>query len=332
MRPLGSRRPASLLLAGTSPAGAGSRAVAAVVDLLIVAASAAPLVLERVDLLSAGLVVALSAAATVAVVVTLVATWWATGRTPGAVAANLRWVDAYAGTVPGAWRLPGRGLTAVSLTARDPAKAVPAVGLDRLDFMPPARRDPPHPPRSLVPSADPLPPVVGPPPVPSAPLLAAPAVPLPPPVQPTRAQSAQPAPTPPPAPPVPSPRSSHVVLVAGEERVEIATTALLGRNPVAPAGMAVDEIVRVMDMSRSVSKTHAKLTWDGQVLSIEDQGSTNGTTVRRADGTHIPCPPGSAVLAMPGEGLHLGDKAYSVQTTASSESSASLEITSEGVR
>lgn len=321
MRLLGSRRPASLLLAGTAPAGAGSRTAAALVDLLVVATPAALLVLERIDLISAGLAVAVSVTSAVVLVVTLVAVWWTTGRTPGAVATNLRWVDAYAGTVPGAWRLPGRGLTAVSLTARDPAKAIPAVGLDRLDFMSPAQRTPPRPPPAPVAPAHPLPPVFAPPPAPAAP--AAPLVHAAPPAS---------APFVPPVLPAPGARSPHVVLVAGEERVEIATTALLGRNPVAPAGMDVDEIVRVMDMSRSVSKTHAKLTWDGQVLSIEDQGSTNGTTVRRADGTHIPCPPGTAVLAMPGEGLHLGDKVYSVETTASSESSASLEITSEGVR
>lgn len=125
-------------------------------------------------------------------------------------------------------------------------------------------------------------------------------------------------PTPPASPaPAPAPQFSRlVVLVAGDERIEISTTALLGRSPVAPAGMNVGDVVRVMDMSRSVSKTHAMLTWDGQVLSIEDQGSMNGTTVHRPDGTQVRCHPDAPVHAHPGDTLHLGDKVYSVKIPA----------------
>lgn len=111
----------------------------------------------------------------------------------------------------------------------------------------------------------------------------------------------------------------------------IATTALLGRNPVAAAGTTVDAVVRVMDMSRSVSKTHAKLTWDGDLLSVEDLGSTNGSFVRRADGTEVACPAGTPVLAAPGDTLHLGDKQYSVATALATEA-PDMEPAAQGRR
>lgn len=336
-RPHGSRRPASLLLAGTSPASAGATTTAALVDLVVLALAATPLVLAQGDLLSAGLAGALSAAAALVLVVVFVTLWWTTGRTPGAVLAKLRWVDAYAGTAPGRWRLPGRGVIAVSLAARDPKMPIPVGPLEQLDFMAPALREAPQPPPSqpvLAPAAptDGYGPVSAVPPSRSpAPVTLAPAPPV---LAPRRAPAPPPPPTPS-APPAPT-RASHpsprvAVLIAGDERVVITTTALLGRNPVPAAGTTVGTIVRVMDMSRSVSKTHAKLTWDGEVLSVEDHGSTNGTTLRRADGTAVPCPPGTPVLALPGDTLQLGDKAYFVET-ALAEADVSMEPTAEGRR
>lgn len=361
-RPTGSRRPVPLLLAGTVPAGVGRVLAALVVDLALVALLAVPLVLGANDVISETLGTWLAVGTGLLVVAVLLTCWAATGRTPGAVVAGLRWVDALTGTAPGGLRL--RGMRAVALTGRDPRSPVPAVPLIPLDevaglsaqvtAVPAAQAAPPGfsapvqalptapaptapaPTAPAPPAPAPAPPALprhggpsvgapGPSPVSSQPSYpaAAPA-PVPQPVpaaapQPVAARRVAPAPPPapdappaPPAPPAPARRIRHraIVLVAGDERVEIASTALLGRNPVAGEGEVVAETVRVMDLTRSVSKTHARLSWDGARLDVEDLGSTNGTSILTADGSRLLCSPGQPVQAVAGDTLFLGERSY----------------------
>lgn len=360
-RPTGSRRRVPLLLAGTVPAGAARVLASLVVDLALVALLAVPLVLGANDVISETLGTWLAVGTGLLVVVALVGAWASTGRTPGAVVAGLRWVDALTGTAPGGLRL--RGLRAVGLSGRDPRDPVPAVPLIPLDEVTglstqvtavPSGAPAPTAPSQAAPSgiapvpgalprhgaaptagapadlshglhpalpaqglptqgAAPQPPVASPAPT---------SAPAPQPVapQPVAARRAAPTPPPapldappaPPAPPAPARRIRHraIVLVAGDERVEVATTALLGRNPVAAEGEVVAETVRVMDLTRSVSKTHARLSWDGTRLDVEDLGSTNGTSIVTADGSRLVCSPGQPVQAVAGDTLFLGERSY----------------------
>ena len=332
-RPTGSRRPVALLLAGTVPAGVGRVLASIVLDLALVALLAVPLVLGAADVVSQTLGTWLAVGTGLLVVAALVACWVSTGRTPGAAVARLRWVDALTGTVPGGLRL--RGLRAVGLSGRDPRDPVPPVPLIPLDEVtglsakvtvvpsapagPPGRLPPALHPQDVVPQgpvpspAQPAAPAPAPAPVPVAARRAAPA-PAPQPA-PFDAPTSPPAPPAPPAPsaaPAPTRRVRHraVVLVAGDERVEVATTALFGRNPVAVEGEVVADTVRVMDLTRTVSKTHARLSWDGVRLDVEDLGSTNGTSIVRADGNRLVCSPGQPVQAVAGDTLFLGERSY----------------------
>lgn len=361
-RPTGSRRPVPLLLAGTVPAGAARVLASLVVDLALVALLAVPLVLGANDVVSETLGTWLAVGTGLLVVVALLSAWASTGRTPGAVVAGLRWVDALTGTAPGGLRL--RGLRAVGLSGRDPRDPVPAVPLIPLDEVTglstqvtavPSGAPAPAAPSQAAPSgvapvpgalprhgapstagapAEPshgLPPGLptqglptqGAAPEPPAPFPAPapqPVAPGPVAPQPVAARRAAPTPPPapldappaPPAPPAPARRIRHraIVLVAGDERVEVATTALLGRNPVAAEGEVVAETVRVMDLTRSVSKTHARLSWDGTRLDVEDLGSTNGTSIVTADGSRLVCSPGQPVQAVAGDTLFLGERSY----------------------
>ena len=85
---------------------------------------------------------------------------------------------------------------------------------------------------------------------------------------------------------------------------------MLFRNPVAADGEVVAETVRVMDLTRSVSKTHARLSWDGARLEVVDLGSTNGTSILAADGSRLLCSPGQPVQAVAGDTLFLGERSY----------------------
>jgi len=367
-RPTGSRRPVPLLLAGTVPAGAARVLASLVVDLALVALLAVPLVLGANDVISETLGTWLAVGTGLLVVVALVVSWASTGRTPGAVVAGLRWVDALTGTAPGGLRL--RGLRVVGLSGRDPRDPVPAVPLIPLDevtglsaqvtAVPSGAPASPAPsqvapaqaaPSGVAPVPGALPrhgaastagapadlshglpaglpprglPAQGTAPQPPAPFPAPTPGPAPQPLapgpvapQPVAARRAAPTPPPapldaPPAPPAPARRIRHraIVLVAGDERVEVATTALLGRNPVAAEGEVVAETVRVMDLTRSVSKTHARLSWDGTRLDVEDLGSTNGTSIVTADGSRLVCSPGQPVQAVAGDTLFLGERSY----------------------
>lgn len=70
------------------------------------------------------------------------------------------------------------------------------------------------------------------------------------------------------------------------ERLSLDSALVLGRDPVAPAD-APAQVYRWADMSRTLSKSHVRLEWDGRQVWVTDLGSTNGTLVR---GAGLPTP------------------------------------------
>lgn len=141
-------------------------------------------------------------------------------------------------------------------------------------------------------------------PVEAAPVDAAPAAPL---AAPLAAPSA--------TPPAVQAASTVVVALDDGQRFEISGHALIGRNP-APAGdEEVDFLVPVNDLSRSVSKTHASLRWDGRHLWVADRGSTNGTIVLTAQGERSAAG-ADGVAVEPGSWLELGDRWVAIEAAA----------------
>ena len=65
------------------------------------------------------------------------------------------------------------------------------------------------------------------------------------------------------------------------QRFTLDSALVLGRNPSAPAD-APAEVYRWADLSRTLSKSHARLEWDGRRVWVTDLASTNGTFVRTA--------------------------------------------------
>jgi uncharacterized RDD family membrane protein YckC len=107
-----------------------------------------------------------------------------------------------------------------------------------------------------------------------------------------------------PAPSEPlDPRAVALELSDGRT-VTVDGTVLVGRNPV---GTGTEQLVRVVDPGRSVSKTHLQLGVDDLGLWVADRGSTNGTLVTLADGQQIVCGVEQRVRVPLGSTVSFGD-------------------------
>ncbi|TDN91333.1 FHA domain-containing protein [Microbacterium sp. BK668] len=107
---------------------------------------------------------------------------------------------------------------------------------------------------------------------------------------------------------------SPVVELDSGQRFPLHGPLVLGRNPSTPAD-APAEVYRWADLSRTLSKSHARFEWDGRVVWVTDLGSTNGTFVRTASGAQpllahqrTPLPADAA--------LELGDRVVTVRVPA----------------
>lgn len=103
-----------------------------------------------------------------------------------------------------------------------------------------------------------------------------------------------------------------VIELDSGQRVSLASALVLGRNPSAPVD-APAEVYQWPDLSRSLSKSHARLEWDGRRVWVTDLGSTNGTFLRTDAGSQpflafqrTPVPADAT--------LELGDRELSVRT------------------
>ncbi|AZC12562.1 MULTISPECIES: FHA domain-containing protein [unclassified Microbacterium] len=115
--------------------------------------------------------------------------------------------------------------------------------------------------------------------------------------------------------PTPRPRSAArggvpLVRLDSGERLSLESALILGRTPTAPAD-APAEAFQWPDLSRSLSKSHARLEWDGARLWVTDLGSTNGTFIRTAGNRHPLIAHQRTPLPLPAE-IDLGDRSLSV--------------------
>jgi pSer/pThr/pTyr-binding forkhead associated (FHA) protein len=226
-----------------------------------------------------------------------------TGRTVGKFALGLRTVDLFTGLPLGVRRgLLDRWTGSVVLdvrAGRDPTLAVSDVVLAPITAGHGV-------PRATTPARTPVPT--------SAPTPAP--VPTPTPASsPTPAPSPTPQPTPRPVAPTPPARSVFIAFDDGQ-RFEFSGTVLIGRNPTPGADEEVDALVPFRDRTRSISKTHASLRWDGRVLWVGDRDSVNGTAIVDGAGTRE-VGAMTEQAAAPGSRVNLGDRFLTVEPLAS---------------
>lgn len=103
----------------------------------------------------------------------------------------------------------------------------------------------------------------------------------------------------------------NLVLPNGTAVALTARVVVLGRKPAAEPGA---QAIPVDDQTRTMSKRHARLDWDGRVWRVTDLGSTNGVVVIDSQGTAIPVPGGSSVGVI--EQFLLGDARLSLRPSA----------------
>lgn len=104
------------------------------------------------------------------------------------------------------------------------------------------------------------------------------------------------------------------LLLDSGERLTLDTALILGRDPSAPAD-APAEVYRWADMSRTLSKSHVRLEWDGRQMWVTDLGSTNGTFVRGA-GASTPLLPHQRTPVPTDVVLEIGDRTLTVRDAA----------------
>lgn len=105
-----------------------------------------------------------------------------------------------------------------------------------------------------------------------------------------------------------------VVQLDSGQRLALDSALILGRNPSAPAD-APAEVYQWPDLSRTLSKSHTRLEWDGRVVWVTDLGSTNGTHVRNGSASQPLLP--FQRTPLPAEVvLELGDRVVTVRSAS----------------
>ncbi|MBB5634001.1 putative nucleic acid-binding Zn ribbon protein [Cryobacterium mesophilum] len=89
-------------------------------------------------------------------------------------------------------------------------------------------------------------------------------------------------------------------------------SGLVGRSPRPEPGEFFDQLVRVVDSSRSVSKTHLEFGQDGGSFWVKDRFSGNGTIVREPDSAPIRCHPDRRYRLVRGSRVDLGEQFFIV--------------------
>ncbi|MCU1413252.1 MAG: hypothetical protein JWN80_592 [Microbacteriaceae bacterium] len=89
-------------------------------------------------------------------------------------------------------------------------------------------------------------------------------------------------------------------------------TGLIGRNPVPEPGEYFDQVVAVIDPSRSVSKTHLEFGQEGGAFWVMDRYSGNGTILREPDAQAVRCQPERRYVIARGTRVEIGEQFFIV--------------------
>ena len=89
-------------------------------------------------------------------------------------------------------------------------------------------------------------------------------------------------------------------------------SGLVGRNPLPEPGEYFDQLVRVIDPSRSVSKTHLEFGQSDGAFWVLDRYSGNGTIVREPDAPPVRCLPDKRYRVVRGTRVEIGEQFFIV--------------------
>ncbi|MBC7403295.1 MAG: zinc ribbon domain-containing protein [Microbacteriaceae bacterium] len=89
-------------------------------------------------------------------------------------------------------------------------------------------------------------------------------------------------------------------------------SGLIGRNPRSEPGEHFDQLVRVLDPSRSVSKVHLEFGQDAGRFWVMDRVSGNGTIVREPESDAVRCQPQKRFRIARGTRIDIGEQFFIV--------------------
>jgi hypothetical protein len=92
------------------------------------------------------------------------------------------------------------------------------------------------------------------------------------------------------------------------ESVTVFGTGLVGRNPQPQPGEYFDQLVRILDHGKSVSKTHLEFGQEAGVFWVSDRFSGNGTIVREPDVAPRRAEPGRRYRVARGTRIEIGEQ------------------------
>jgi hypothetical protein len=96
------------------------------------------------------------------------------------------------------------------------------------------------------------------------------------------------------------------------ESFTVSGTGLVGRNPKAEPGEFFDQIVRVIDPSRSVSKTHLEFGQTDGEFWVHDRYSGNGTIIHNPNTNPVRCRPEKRYRTARGARIEIGEQFFMV--------------------
>ncbi|QEE61725.1 hypothetical protein FVA74_09170 [Salinibacterium sp. dk2585] len=96
------------------------------------------------------------------------------------------------------------------------------------------------------------------------------------------------------------------------ESVTVYGTGLVGRNPRPEPGEFFDQLVRVLDTGRSVSKTHLEFGQEAGVFWIKDRFSGNGTVLKEPDADPRRCEADKRYRVVRGSRVEIGEQFFVV--------------------
>lgn len=110
---------------------------------------------------------------------------------------------------------------------------------------------------------------------------------------------------------VPTP-STFVLTFSTGQRVSVRGSGLIGRKPLPQPDETFDELIRVVDSDRSVSKTHLEFGQHDGEFWVSDRVSGNGSVIRRPGETAKPLEPGRRYVLPRGTRVEIADHSFTI--------------------
>ncbi|ROS54635.1 zinc-ribbon domain-containing protein [Frigoribacterium sp. PhB24] len=106
--------------------------------------------------------------------------------------------------------------------------------------------------------------------------------------------------------------TEYVLQFSTGESITVDGTGLIGRAPTPQPGERFDQLVRIVDPGKSVSKTHLEFGQEAGILWVSDRWSGNGTVVRPRDLPPRRADPGARVRVTRGTRVEIGEQFFVV--------------------